>query len=82
MQYCIWQQHGKYVLPYRHQWNQEDVFEGAEYMIERLEEVDYEVIDMAYRRLAGVSVPGSDCATITVIGFPFHLSMQKPLSSA
>lgn len=54
VQYCIWQQHGKYVLPYRHQWNQEDVFEGAEYMIERLEEVDYEVIDMAYRRLAGI----------------------------
>ncbi len=54
VQYCIWQQRGKYVLPYRHQWNQEDVFEGAEYMIERLEEVDYEVVDMAYRRLAGV----------------------------
>ena len=30
VQYCIWQQHGKYVLPYRHQWNQEDVFEGAD----------------------------------------------------
>lgn len=53
-QYRIWQQHGKYVLPYRHQWNGEDVFAGAEYMIERLEEVDYEVVDMAYRRLAGI----------------------------
>lgn len=54
VQYRIWQQYGKYVLPYRHQWNQEDVFAGAEYMIERLEEVDYEVVDMAYRRLAGI----------------------------
>ncbi len=54
MQYRIWQRYGKYILPYRHQWNQEDVFNGAEYMIERLEEVDYEVVDMAYRRLAGI----------------------------
>lgn len=54
VQHRIWRQHGKYVLPYRHQENQEDAFPGAEYMIERLEEVDYEVVDMAYRRLAGI----------------------------
>ncbi len=54
VQYRFWQQHRKYVLPYRHQWNQEESFAGAEYMIERLEEVDYEVVDMAYRRLAGI----------------------------
>lgn len=54
VQYRIWRQQGKYVLPYRHQWNQEEIFTGAEYMIERLEEVDYEVVDMAYRRLAGI----------------------------
>ena len=54
MQYRIWQRYGKYILPYRHQWNQEDVFNGEDYMIELLEEVDYEVVDMAYRRLAGI----------------------------
>ncbi len=54
VQYRIWRQHGKYVLPYRHQWNQEDTFDGAEYIIESLEEVDHEVVDMAYRRLAGI----------------------------
>ena len=54
VQYRIWRQHGKYVLPYKHQWNQEDTFDGAEYIIESLEEVDHEVDDMAYRRLAGI----------------------------
>ena len=54
VQYRIWRQHGKYVLPYKHQWNQEDTFDGAEYIIESLEEVDHEVVDMAYRRLAGI----------------------------
>ena len=54
VQYRIWRQYGKYVLPYRHQWNQEDTFDGAEYIIESLEEVDHEVVDMAYRRLAGI----------------------------
>lgn len=53
-QYNIWQEGGRYVLPYRHQGNQDEVFAGAEYLIERLEEVDYEVVDMAYRRLAGI----------------------------
>ena len=53
-QYNIWQESGKYVLPYRHQGNQDEVFAGAEYLIERLEEIDYEVVDMAYRRLAGI----------------------------
>ncbi len=54
VQYRIWRQYGKYVLPYRHQWNQEVTFDGAEYIIESLEEVDHEVVDMAYRRLAGI----------------------------
>lgn len=54
VQYRIWRQYGKYVLPYKHQWNQEDTFDGAEYIIESLEEVDHEVVDMAYRRLAGI----------------------------
>lgn len=53
-QYDIWRKGGSYVLPYRHHGNQEMTFDGAEYLIERLEEIDYEVVDMAYRRLAGI----------------------------
>lgn len=53
-QYDIWRRRGGYVLPYRHQENRDDIFAGAEYLIERLEEIDYEVVDMAYRRLAGI----------------------------
>lgn len=53
-QYGIWRKEGHYALPYRHPGNQEEVFAGAEYLIERLEEIDYEVVDMAYRRLAGI----------------------------
>lgn len=53
-QYSFWHGYGRYVLPYRHQGNQAETFEGAEYLIERLDEIDYEVIDMAYRRLAGI----------------------------
>lgn len=53
-QYNSWRADGRYILPYRHPGNQEEVFNGAEYLIERLEEVDYEVVDMAYRRLAGI----------------------------
>lgn len=53
-QYEIWRKEGGYVLPYRHSGNQSESFDGAEYLIERLEEIDYEVVDMAYRRLAGL----------------------------
>ena len=53
-QYEIWHEGGRYVLPYRHPGNQYEVFAEAEYLIERLEEIDYEVVDMAYRRLAGL----------------------------
>ena len=53
-QYDLWHAESRYVLPYRHPENQEENFAGSEYLIERLEEIDYEVIDMAYRRLAGI----------------------------
>lgn len=45
---------GKYVLPYRHEENRDSDFSGALYVIEQIEEIDYETIDMAYRRLAGI----------------------------
>lgn len=53
-QYDIWHEQGNYVLPYRHEENKGERFPGAEYMIERIEDIDYEVVDMAYRRLAGI----------------------------
>ena len=45
---------GKYVLPYRHEGNRDSDFSGALYVIEQIEETDYETVDMAYRRLAGL----------------------------
>lgn len=45
---------GRYVLPYRHRGNDSASFTGALYVIEQIEEVGYETIDMAYRRLAGL----------------------------
>ena len=45
---------GKYVLPYRHEGNRDSGFSGALYVIEQIEETDYETVDMAYRRLAGL----------------------------
>lgn len=45
---------GKYALPYRHEENQEADFAGAPYVIEQMEEADYETFDLAYRRLAGL----------------------------
>lgn len=45
---------GKYVLPYRHERNQDAGFKGAPYVVEKAEELDYESVDMAYRRLAGL----------------------------
>ncbi len=45
---------GRYVLPYLHGKNREESFAGAKYLIEKIEETDYETIDMAYRRAAGL----------------------------
>ena len=47
---------GYYVLPYRHAYNREEIFESNRYfyIAEQLEEMDYEALDMAYRRLAGL----------------------------
>lgn len=45
---------GKYVLPYRHEKNREADFTGAPYVMEQIEEADYESFDLAYRRLAGL----------------------------
>ena len=45
---------GKYVLPYRHDGNENMGFAGAIYVIEKIEEIGYETVDMVYRRLAGL----------------------------
>lgn len=52
--YHALRQQGKYVLPYRHEGNHDSDFSGALYVIEQIEEIGYETIDMAYRRLAGI----------------------------
>lgn len=52
--YHSMRQQGKYVLPYRHEGNSDEVFAGALYVIEQIEEVGCETVDMAYRRLAGL----------------------------
>ena len=52
--YHVLRQQGKYVLPYRHEGSSGADFAGALYVIEQIEEVGYETIDMAYRRLAGL----------------------------
>lgn len=52
--YHALRQQGGYVLPYRHGDNGEMDFTGALYIIEQIEEIDYDTIDMAYRRLAGL----------------------------
>lgn len=52
--YHALQQQGKYVLPYRHEENRDMSFAGALYVIEQIEEIGYETVDMAYRRLAGL----------------------------
>lgn len=51
-EYHMLKQQGRYVLPYRHEENRDVDFTGALYVIEQIEEVDFETIDMAYRRLA------------------------------
>lgn len=45
---------GKCVLPYRHEENRKMDFAGALYVVEQMEEADYETFDLAYRRLAGL----------------------------
>ena len=52
--YHALRQQGRYVLPYRHGGNGNASFTGALYVIEQIEEVGYETVDMAYRRLAGL----------------------------
>lgn len=52
--YRLMRQRGRYVLPYRHENNKNAGFTGALYVIEKIEEVDYETVDLAYRRLAGL----------------------------
>lgn len=52
--YRVLRQGGCYVLPYRHAGNAEADFTRAIYVLEQIEEADYETIDMAYRRLAGL----------------------------
>ena len=52
--YHTLRQQGKYVLPYRHEENSNTNFTGALYVIEQIEEIDYDTVDMAYRRLAGL----------------------------
>lgn len=42
------------VLPYGHRENKDESFGGAEYVIEQIEDIDYEVIDMVYRRMVGL----------------------------
>ena len=50
--YHLLRQRGYYVLPYRHDGNSDASFTGALYVIEQIEEIGYETVDMAYRRLA------------------------------
>ena len=52
--YHALRQQGKHVLPYRHEDNGHADFAGALYVIEQIEEIGYETVDMAYRRLAGL----------------------------
>jgi len=53
-EYRALKQQGKYVLPYRHEENVRAVYEGALYVIEQIEEMDFKTIDMVFRRLAGL----------------------------
>ncbi len=53
-EYSRLRQQGWNVLPYRYAANREEAFDGAEYVIEQIEDIDYEVIDMVYRRMVGL----------------------------
>lgn len=52
--YMALREAGRYVLPLLHEYNQGEIFPGAFYAVERLEEMDYASFDLAYRRLAGL----------------------------
>lgn len=52
--YCMLRQQGRCVLPYQHEGNRDADFAGALYVIEQMEEIGYETVEMAYRRLAGL----------------------------
>lgn len=52
--YRTLREQGAYILPYVHERNREASFAGAVYLAERIGEMDYASIDMAYRRLAGL----------------------------
>lgn len=52
--YAALREQGCYVLPCLHENNRGEAFPGAVYAVERLEEVDFASLDMAYRRLAGL----------------------------
>lgn len=52
--YEVLRRQGRFVLPYRHEGNGDAAFTGALYVIEQIEEIGYETVDMAYRRLAGL----------------------------
>lgn len=53
-EYFALRQQGGYVLPCRHEQNAAADFPGALYVMEQIGEVDFEAVDMAYRRLAGI----------------------------
>lgn len=52
--YADLRKRGCYVLPCLHENNREESFPGAFYVVEQLEEMDYDSFDLAYRRLAGL----------------------------
>ncbi len=52
--YHVLRDQGYYVLPCFHVNNHEEAFPGAVYAVEKLEETDFNSLDMAYRRLAGL----------------------------
>ena len=53
-EYSRLRQQGWNVLPSRYAAKREEAFDGAEYVIEQIEDIDYEVIDMVYRRMVGL----------------------------
>lgn len=52
--YTALRKKGCYVLPLLHESNRGESFLGALYAVERLEEMNHESFDLAYRRLAGL----------------------------
>lgn len=52
--YDLLRETGRHVLVYMHAGNYGAVFKDARYVIEKIEELDYEGMDTAYRRIAGL----------------------------